>query len=603
MFDFFAEINFIPKTAEISENFFDNQPAYSKLTYTSHSLAHENSKFVWLSRYENPDCSFDNEKYIVLIYGYIFTRIKTNQETKRLTAEDIAKLFDENKDNIGDLIKGSYSLLIFEKAKTKVHLFTDHLNIKNIYYSYSNDKLLVSSSLSSFTHYSYKDYSSVNIKSVLEYYLFDFDLVGETFIKNVKTLAAASHLIADKDELQVSKYWDIFDQFADTEPIYDHKEGLQKVEKLMKQNLSLYLDKPEKTAFALTGGYDSRTNLALLNGKVNDSFFYSYGIAESFDIKLSTRIAKQLGLNFKAFYMDDKYAKNFDHDADIAVALGDGFSEMNRANYVYVYKNLVANYERILTGLFGSELIKRPTSLGGYIDRNVRDLLLTENFEETFKQIIEKAKEENYIHSEIIDEYKEQIYNDLLKNRYINNQYSGARKFFFFITGIGIRKYFMKEIKTERPFVENLHPYLDIEFIELLMKTPFPWVYNWETKKSLLENLKIHKFYGELIHRNNKKLSNIISTHAYKPKYLLKRKWLPLLILQYLFYKKKISKIGIFNNDEIIWEFYKKRKDIFDKYAGLFNQQNIENEHLKHMKDFTQLSSLQIWMSYNNLNI
>jgi len=270
---------------------------------------------------------------------------------------------------------------------------------------------------------------------------------------------------------------------------------------------------------------------------------------------------------------------------------------------VYVYKNFIGKYNSILTGLFGSELIKRPTSLGGYIDVHVRDILQSSNIEQCFNQIIEKAKSENFIKIEVIDKYKDQIFEEIKANPFLNNSYNGAHKFFFFITGIGNCKYFMKEIKTERPFVENLHPYLDIEFIELLMQTPFPWLYNWEAKKSLLKNLQIHKFYSYLIHWNNKKLANIITTHSYKPKYLLKKIWLPFLAIQYIYYKKKIKKIGIFKNESLVSDFYKKRKGIFEIYKDIFNQNRLENEQLKHQKDFTKLSSLQIWMNENKLKI
>jgi hypothetical protein len=605
MFDFFAEINFKEKETKLSDDFFENQEVYKKLPHKAYQTEFNNSKFLWLSKFDDTDSVFENDQYITLIYGYVFTRLDAELKigTKRLTAQGISTLYLEHNQEITNYIKGSFSILIFDKQRSEVIVFTDKFNIKNIYYSYANDQLLVSSSLSAFSHYSPENFSKANVKSILEYYLFDFDLVNESFIENVNTLPSSTMLFADKTGINKKTYWSIFDRFDNTEPVYNQYDGIKEIEKLMKKNLKLYLGNPDKTAFALTGGYDSRTNLALLNGSLDENFFYSYGLEESYDIRLAKKVAKELNLNFKAFKMDDNYAKSFDEDAEIAIALGDGASEMNRANYVYVYKDLFNTYDQILTGLFGSELIKRPTSLGGYIDINIRDLLLTNNVDECFEKIIERAKEENFIKSDIIDKYKDQILTDLKSNKFIVNEYEGARKFFFFITAIGNCKYFMKEVKTERPFVENLHPYLDIEFIELLMKTPYPWVYNWETKKSLLENLKIHKFYAYLIHRNNKKLSNIISTHAYKPKYLLRKIYLPFLIFQFLYYRRKIKKIGIFRNEEVIWDFYQKRKKVFPKFESLFNQQNIENEHTKHLKDFTQLSSLQIWMNNNNITL
>jgi len=604
MIDFFAEIYFGTEQPKITNDLFDKQKVYSQLKHYNFQVQFNNCKVVWTDKSDKSEAVFDDDNYFSLIYGYCFTRLDSNLKIgkKRLTTNEISILYSEYKEKIVDHIKGSFSILIFDKAKNSLQIFTDKFNIKNVFYSYNGSRLLVSSSLATFPHFSAEEFSKINIKSVLEYYLFDFDLVNESFIKNVYSIPSSTCLTVSEKQIENNIYWDIFSAFAESKPELTEKEGIKKIEELMKKNLDLYISQPDKTAFALTGGFDSRTNLALLGDKAEKCFFYSYGLNESYDVKLSGKIARKLKLNFKAFPMDENYEKSFDNDAEIAILLGDGASEMNRANYVYVYKNFIGKYHSILTGLFGSELIKRPTSLGGYIDVHARDILNCQDLGQCFNQIIEKAKSQNYFKPEIIDEYKDQIFSDIKINPFLNNKFKGALKFFFFIAGIGNCKYFMKEIKTERPFVENLHPYLDIEFIELLMKTPFPWLYNWEAEKSLLKNLKIHKFYSYLIYWNNKKLADIITTHSYKPKYLLKKIWIPFLAVQYFYYKKKIKKIGIFKNDSLIFKFYTRRKEIFNRYSTVFNQNPIENERFKNAKEFAKLSSLQVWLHGNNLN-
>ena len=283
--------------------------------------------------------------------------------------------------------------------------------------------------------------------------------------------------------------------------------------------------------------------------------------------------------------------------------MGDGIAEMSRANYIHVFKKITNKFNYILTGLFGSELIKRPTSLGGYIDKNVQSLLLSDDIKKTFENIIQEAQAKAYINPEIIEKYKNEIYTDLINNPYIKNKFTGAQKFFFFITGLGIRKYFMKEVKVERAYVENLHPFLDIEFIQLLLKTPFPWLYNWESKKSLLKNLKIHMFYAKLIHDNNKKLSNIPSTHAYKPKYLLKKIFLPFLALQYAYYRPRIKNAGIFKNEKLVWNYYTNKKSALKDFEEVFKCKHIENSFSKEQKEFSKLVSLQVWLKNNHLTI
>ncbi|MEN8121654.1 MAG: hypothetical protein ABFS35_14985 [Bacteroidota bacterium] len=604
MFDFFIEIMNDGNSNFPDKKLFASNELCEQTNCNQKKIDGKNIKVIALSKDKQFRSIHESGEFIVLIYGYSFTRLDSEQKTKkRLFADDILEIYKTKGKNITSLIKGSYTILIYNKNENSIEVFTDELNLRNVYYSKIEDKFILSSSLSAFINYSKEDFGSVNLKSVVEYALFDFDLANETFVENVRSIPSASYLHYVGNSLIIKQYWDIFSEFENAKPVLNEKDSYNQIESLLKQNLSLYLTQPEKTAFALTGGYDSRTNLALLNGKYDNGYYYSYGVDGSYDIKFAKVVADKLKLNFNAFILDRSFADDFDKNAEIAINMGDGIAEMNRANYVHVFKKITEDFDYILTGLFGSELIKRPTSLGGYIDENVQSLLLSDNIKKTYEDIIKLAKSTAFINPEVIDEYKDEIFDNLVKNQHINNEYSGAKKFFFFITGKGIRRYFMKEIKVERGYVENLHPYLDIEFIELLLKTPFPWLYNWETKKSLLENLKIHKFYAKLINDNNRKLSDIPTTHAYKPKFLLKKIYLPLLILQYVYYRRKIKKTGIFRNEKLIWDFYSQRKNSLKEFEQVFVNENIENDYLKHLKEFSKLVSLQVWLKSNKLTI
>ncbi|MCF6242179.1 MAG: hypothetical protein L3J74_12640 [Bacteroidales bacterium] len=545
-----------------------------------------------------------DDEYIVFIFGYCFTRAgELDKPVERLFAKDVLKIFKATKENITKQIKGSYALIIKHLKSNTLNIFTDELNIRTVFYAQQKGKLLVSNSLSAFIKHSPKDFSTINTKAVLEYALFDFILSDETFIKNIKCLQPASYFEYKDNQLYIEQYWNIFSAFNKKNPELNEQESFIQINDLLKKNLAAYLSEPEKTAFALTGGYDSRTNLALLNGKHNSGYYYSYGVKGSYDIKFAKKVAKKLNLNFNPFILDHRFAENFPDNALTAIKVGDGMVEMSRANYIHAFKDIGKDFDYILTGLFGSELIKRPTSLGGYIDKNIQSLLFTENLEDTYKQIIEKAIKNGCINKNLLKIYQNDIFNDLKENPYINNRHNEAQKYFFYMVGWGMRKYFMKEIKAERLFVENLHPYMDIEFIELLLKTPFPWLYNWGKKKNLFDNLKIHKFYAQIMQMNNKQLNNIPTTHAYKPKYLLSKIYLPLLIGQYIYLRRKIKKIGIFNNTDLMQNFYEQRKNQIKKYNVLFDNEEITKNFPLGMKEFNKLISLQIWMKENKLEL
>ncbi len=606
MFDFILEITTKDKKSFEGSKLFTMEQNFDFGNYHSKTLAHENFNLYAIGKYEQFRDLYEDEKYIVLIYGYAFDRISSNVENKkRLFAKDLCDLYVTQKLQIPKFIKGSYTVLVFSKSDNYLSAFTDEMNIRNVYYGITKSgNLVLSSSLSAFSKYSNDDFGMVNKKSIIEYALFDSDLTNETFLQNVKFLEPGSLFqYSTKDGLKIEKFWNIFEAFKSDKPEMTKKESFDKIEDLLKKNLALYLSEPDKTAFALTGGYDSRTNLALLEGKHDNGFFYSYGSANTYDIRFARKVAKKLKLNYNAFILDDRFDIDFNKDATFAIEMGDGLAELNRANYVFVYKQMTNKFDHILTGLFGSELIKRPTSLGGYIDKNVQSLLLSNDIKATYKEIIEQFKQSNYINADIVEQYKDKIFEDIQKNPYINNDFSGAQKFFFYITGLGVRHYFSKELKVERPYIENLHPFLDIEFIDLLLKSPFPWLYNWEIKKNLMKNLKIHKFYAKMIHKNNKKLSNLPTTHSYRPAFLVNSLALPLLIIQYMYYSPKIRKAKAFKLDDKIWKFYQAKKDSIKKYDSMFVNSNIETCFNTKQKEFNKLISAQVWLERNRLSL
>jgi hypothetical protein len=136
-----------------------------------------------------------------------------------------------------------------------------------------------------------------------------------------------------------------------------------------------------------------------------------------------------------------------------------------------------------------------------------------------------------------------------------------------------------------------------------LLQTPFPWIYNWSTEKDLMKSLKTHKFYVSLIHKNNPKLSGIISTHAYTPKFLLHSVYLPLLVMQYMYFKNKIKSKGSFHSQKNIWKYY---QFIKPKLAGKYsfcNNQVLEEQRTSQPKDFAKLISLQSWLQKNDVQL
>ena len=482
-------------------------------------------------------------------------------------------------------------------------MITDPLNVRQFYFYHQKEQLWVSTSLNALVHYKKSINNSVTVdyKNIIKYHLFDFIPDNSTFVKDIEVIPAGSVLTFSKHKLYIETYWNLWKELQ-PEKALSEAEALTGLEDILLKNMNMYLSEPEKTAVALTGGYDSRLNLALMQHN-NNLHFYSYGLEESYDIKIPKKLSQKLGLDYKSFYIDGSYKNAFNSFASQAIFLGDGISEMSRANYLYPYSDLADKFDYILTGLFGSELIKQPTSLGLFINKNTKLLLHSNNLEKDIRKLYQGLYAENYLQRDFLSEFEESIIEDTVNDPFFSGKQDLSLKYFYFILFQGARKYFMKELKVERPFVENLHPFFDLEFIQLLIKTPFAWVNNLTLEKNLIKSMQNHRFYTKLIYKHNPALAKIISTHAYSPIFLNNKLLYPVLALQYKMYKKKFSSVNSFNYPDLYLNFYKNLKDHLQPNEIIFNNDHLEQNFNQDISAFTKLISLQLWAFFNDLNM
>ncbi len=608
LFDLFALVDF-SEGIETTFNPFTEQEAYKGLKYHEQLKETEHTQIRSLFKRADDALTFyEDELMEVYMYGYCFPRSDSNffDEHKRLTARQVSFAYSKLQQHLMKEIKGSFSLLIFDKKRKQLQLFTDPFNVRPMYYHAHGSKLVISTSLSAIVQFMQETGQEVAVDetSVMEYYLFEYTLNDQTYIRSVSCMPAGGWLSYLPGGLEVRQYWDPFEDLNKFEIRYNEEEGVEKLEAVMKHNLDLYLSGNRSTAVALTGGYDSRTNLALLGNRAKDFLFYSYGVEDTYDLAIPQEIAEKLHLKFKPIYLSRRYQENYSQNAKEAIEMGDGIAEASRANYLFAFKELAKEYDSILTGLFGSELIKHPTSVGNFIDQNSKRLLNSDNPQETLGAILEEAQAEGYLKPEMVRKNRQELEGRVLGNPYINFKDKGftlAQKYFYFLLMVGVRKYFMKEIKVERPYVENLHPFLDIEFVETLLQTPFPWVYHWTGKKDLVKSIQTHRLYVSLIHKNEPRLSAILSTHAYKPRYLLSKSTIPLMALQYWYYKDKINKKGSFNSLKPIWKYFDENP-VNGRYECYFNNGQLRAVRESDSKNTIKLSSLQHWMKANQVN-
>ena len=359
-------------------------------------LRTDGSHFQFMSQNGKPDV-FSDEDHFLLLHGDCYTKINESslKKKRKLNAVDLNGLYLEYGKEFVDKIKGSFAIVLIDRKKNIVKAFNDPLNLRTVYFTTTNKELVISSTLSAVVNH----LSQMGIPLKVDQYaladrlLFDFVLDNRTYIEDVREMPAGSMLELSAQNLAVTPYFDSFSYFDLSGPKLSHKKGAKKLQGILKANIDLYTQGADHTAVALTGGFDSRSIAALLGEDLNDYQLYSYGKEGSWDLKIPQLIADRLKLKYEPIFLDENYEANFPEYANLAVLLGDGITEFSQANISYVCGRYFNDKRSLLTGLFGSEMIKTPSSRGLYIDHNMIELLNAEKVEPVIRKLIGQLNE------------------------------------------------------------------------------------------------------------------------------------------------------------------------------------------------------------------
>ena len=205
-------------------------------------------------------------------------------------------------------LDGAFAALYWDNSAHKLVVVTDILGMQPLYISRSSGLLLLASEIQSIAA---SGLISLDINPAAwgAFATFGHSLANHTFLKNVQRVPPGSILIYDpiQDKLETKTYW----QWPQPQPeIRLEDVDTTHLLELLEQNIKAYLVYHQPGTILLSGGFDSRLLLALLN-KIGikpeavilaheDEFFGADGI-------YATKIAKKLGISFQQIKSDSSF--------------------------------------------------------------------------------------------------------------------------------------------------------------------------------------------------------------------------------------------------------------------------------------------------------
>jgi len=168
--------------------------------------------------------------------------------------------------NIGKYLIGAFAIIIYDFDREELFCIRDQIGFRPLYYTLTEDKLIVSSSIDSIK----KELGlkvSINKKRIIDYLLFSCGKKDETFFEEIHKLPKASFLSYKDSNLEIKEYYNLNDLKKKKLPFSE--DYSKEFKEIFFEVIKSQMRTPnKKIVSALSGGLDSTSitrTLAHLN--------------------------------------------------------------------------------------------------------------------------------------------------------------------------------------------------------------------------------------------------------------------------------------------------------------------------------------------------
>jgi hypothetical protein len=523
IFDFFFEYSFKENKSNPEDIVsFKQEPMYKDIEGKENCITFNNGYCTTMNRRDFNDSFFRNGSKYLWIFGYVYTNKRyestTGNPVSILTARDLFALISRHPEEWQYLIKGSYVIVMFDEREHKVNAYTDFLNVLPLYYAVDGDNLIISSNTALMLKRRWVDRTPDRLALVMQQ-LFDYMLGECYFVKGIRRMENARCYSFGTNGVKKQVYWDV--EKLKHDKLLPKKKSLVLLGDQLKENVNLYADYAHPVLVSMTGGFDGRTNVAMLERDPKSFKCYSYGMAGSKQIMIPKKIADHIGIQYEPIYLDTEFVNEYSYLSNQASYFSNGTAPLGFANKPYAYSILNCYSDTIITGLFGSEILRPMHNNGIQTNDQSYAIFLNKNIRKGIKEAIDNIKGFTFSDFNICD-YEEELYTYLTEHYFDKyRRYDRLNCFFLFFIQEGIRKYFSQEMSLERVFVTTKIPYFDIDLVELIYQTTWAGLYNGFLGESKFKRRKGQLLYAHIMRRFMPEIMDIEMDRGYKPKSLL----------------------------------------------------------------------------------
>jgi hypothetical protein len=545
--------------------------------------------------------SFRHERLVVV--GEIYRKDtgggSSDPAGGRICADELMDLLQRDRSGFQNSLKGNFQILLFNERNGSCTVWNSRYGISPFYYAARGTEFFCSTSLSELLKL-LPTIPPIDGTALTEHALFNYPLHGRTFLTGVSVLQPAEIVSFQGGDLSSRRYWRFTENFGfglESEADALERSGLQ-----FSRAVNLRAAEPGPICVSLTGGFDGRASLAVLKKSPDDILCYAFGIPGSVNLAIPKGISEALHYRFMPIVLDNQYEKEFDRYADEALFFSDGLSTVERANYPYAFRLLGRNSPMVLTGIFGSELLRTFQNVGLMISPTFVSLngAPPERWESVLRGAVLAGR---YFESTFLLHHMREVITDLeIFARETRDLPSASERFHYFLFTQALRKYFGAEVHMERIYATNRFPYLDDDFVETVFRAPFSGVRSTPLSPTPNQRLRSQYFYAYVIRRFKPELLRYTTDHGFPPADLLRP--FPLLWIgpKFLYHrqKRKLLRSREFKTEEWTSPYYHANQQQIERRTPWFTEQLGGELHdgswARYREEYARAASLKLWL-------
>lgn len=273
-------------------------------------------------------------------------------------AEFVLHLYEAVGDAFAAELNGTFAAAIYDQKRQELHLANGRLGVRPLYFAQHHGRLIFGSNIAPLLADAELS-RAINKTAIAELLSYEYMLNHQTLMEQVALLPPATILTWRAGEVTVKPYWEL--RFIESSELLPYADYLDQFTALLRQAVRRQLPEGGKIGLNLSGGFDSRVALGLLNEHHDQVSLqtYTFGIPGCDDVRIASELTRAAKVKHHIYPLDPTYLIEW---AETGVKLTDGMESAVHMHALANVKDQSEQVKMIYTGYILDSIISPDAS-------------------------------------------------------------------------------------------------------------------------------------------------------------------------------------------------------------------------------------------------